>query len=93
MSVDNVIIGGVCFRLHVSQRFLEIVFCAITATEQVKGYGTKLMDHLKQYAQKKALTHLLTYADNCAIRYFTRQVWIAAMNISPIRQYSHLFCG
>ena len=25
----------------------EIAFCAVAATEQVKGYGTRLMNHLK----------------------------------------------
>ena len=30
-----------------TQRFGEIAFCAITATEQVKGYGTRLMNHTK----------------------------------------------
>ncbi len=29
------------------QGFTEIVFCAVTSNEQVKGYGTHLMNHLK----------------------------------------------
>ena len=29
--------------------FSEIVFCAVTSNEQVKGYGTHLMNHLKDY--------------------------------------------
>ena len=32
---DNVI-GGICFRMFLSQNFLEIVFCTIAANEQVK---------------------------------------------------------
>lgn len=43
---------------------------------QVKGYGTRLMNHLKQYARDvDDLTHFLTYADNNAVGYFTKQVW------------------
>lgn len=60
-----------------SQRFGEIAFCAITADEQVKGYGTRLMNHLKQYARDvDGLTHFLTYADNNAVGYFIKQVWL-----------------
>lgn len=58
-----------------SQRFGEIAFCAITADEQVKGYGTRLMNHLKQHARDvDGLTHFLTYADNNAVGYFIKQV-------------------
>lgn len=30
------IIGGICFRMFKEQRFTEVVFLAVTATEQVK---------------------------------------------------------
>lgn len=33
---DNVVIGGICFRSFPTQGFIEIVFCAVTANEQVK---------------------------------------------------------
>lgn len=57
------------------QKFGEIAFCAITADEQVKGYGTRLMSHLKQHARDvDGLTHFLTYADNNAVGYFVKQV-------------------
>lgn len=58
-----------------SQRFGEIAFCAITADEQVKGYGTRLMNHLKQHARDvDGLAYFLTYADNNAVGYFIKQV-------------------
>lgn len=41
------VIGGICFRMFAKQGFTEIVFCAVTSNEQVKGYGTHLMNHLK----------------------------------------------
>ena len=65
-----------CYPLYFdSQKFGEIAFCAITADEQVKGYGTRLMNHLKQHARDvDGLTHFLTYADNNAVGYFIKQV-------------------
>lgn len=65
-----------------SQRFGEIAFCAITADEQVKGYGTRLMNHLKQYARDvDGLTHFLTYADNNAVGYFIKQVLLSIIRV------------
>ncbi|XP_057996361.1 histone acetyltransferase GCN5 isoform X1 [Hevea brasiliensis] len=70
----NQVVGGITYRPYVSQKFGEIAFCAITADEQVKGYGTRLMNHLKQYARDiDGLTHFLTYADNNAVGYFIKQ--------------------
>ncbi|XP_031742921.1 histone acetyltransferase GCN5-like, partial [Cucumis sativus] len=70
----NQVVGGITYRPYVSQKFGEIAFCAITADEQVKGYGTRLMNHFKQHARDvDGLTHFLTYADNNAVGYFTKQ--------------------
>ena len=46
------IIGGICYRPYDDQRMAEIAFCAISGTEQVRGYGTLLMNHLKAMVQK-----------------------------------------
>jgi histone acetyltransferase len=32
------VIGGICMRMFAAQGFTEIVFCAVTANEQVRGY-------------------------------------------------------
>lgn len=66
-------IGGICFRTFASQGFTEIVFCAVTSSEQVKGYGTHLMNHLKDYSTQTGIRHFLTYADEFAIGYFKKQ--------------------
>ncbi|XP_016991343.1 histone acetyltransferase KAT2A [Drosophila rhopaloa] len=66
-------IGGICFRPFPSQGFTEIVFCAVTMSEQVKGYGTHLMNHLKDYSIQRGIKHLLTFADCDAIGYFKKQ--------------------
>lgn len=38
---------GITYRPFNSRRFAEIVFCAISSDQQVKGYGAHLMSHLK----------------------------------------------
>ncbi|XP_078660310.1 histone acetyltransferase KAT2A-like [Branchiostoma floridae x Branchiostoma belcheri] len=70
---DNRVIGGICFRMFPTQGFTEIVFCAVTSNEQVKGYGTHLMNHLKDYHVKHGVYHFLTFADEFAIGYFKKQ--------------------
>lgn len=66
-------IGGICFRAFPTQGFIEIVFCAVTGEQQVKGYGTHLMNHLKDYHIRKGILHFLTFADSFAIGYFEKQ--------------------
>lgn len=66
-------IGGICFRTFHLQGFSEIVFCAVTSNEQVKGYGTHLMSHLKDYHIRNNILHFLTFADEFAIGYFKKQ--------------------
>ena len=64
---ENRPIGGICFRPFETQGFTEIVFCAVTFSEQIKGYGTHLMNHLKDYHIRKGILHFLTFADENAI--------------------------
>jgi histone acetyltransferase len=70
---DDRPIGGICFRTFASQGFIEIVFCAVTSSQQVKGYGTHLMNHLKDYSNQLNIRHFLTFADEFAIGYFKKQ--------------------
>lgn len=78
------VVGGITYRPFNHRKFAEIVFCAITSSEQVKvslhaldspqGYGSHLMNHLKDYVKGSSkMTHFLTYADNYAIGYFKKQ--------------------
>ncbi|XP_076445875.1 histone acetyltransferase KAT2A-like isoform X2 [Babylonia areolata] len=67
------VIGGICFRMFPTQGFTEIVFCAVTSNEQVKGYGTHMMNHLKDYHIQHNICHFLTFADEFAIGYFKKQ--------------------
>jgi GNAT superfamily N-acetyltransferase len=67
------VIGGICYRPFYKQGFAEIVFCAVTSMEQVKGFGTALMNHMKEYVKAENVRYFLTYADNYAIGYFKKQ--------------------
>ncbi|PYH67683.1 Bromodomain-containing protein [Aspergillus vadensis CBS 113365] len=44
-------IGGITFREVRHRKFAEIVFCAVSSDQQVKGYGAHLMAHLKDYVR------------------------------------------
>lgn len=82
------IIGGICYRAYFDQRFGEIAFCAINGTEQVKGYGTILMNELKTHVQKQEngkLDYFLTYADNFAIGYFQKQGFTKTLSMPKER--------
>ena len=68
------VVGGITYRPFRGRRFAEIVFCAISSDQQVKGYGAHLMSHLKDYVKATSdVMHFLTYADNYAIGYFKKQ--------------------
>ncbi len=68
------VVGGITYRPFKQRKFAEIVFCAITSTEQVKGYGSHLMNHVKDHVKASSpVMHFLTYADNYAIGYFKKQ--------------------
>lgn len=71
---NGTVIGGITYRAFHAQAFGEIAFCAVTSHEQVKGYGTRLMNQTKEFARTiDKLTHFLTYADNNAVGYFEKQ--------------------
>ncbi|KAF5121103.1 Histone acetyltransferase GCN5 [Metarhizium anisopliae] len=68
------VVGGITYRPFNHHRFAEIVFCAVSADRQVKGYGAHLMSHLKDYVKASSdIMHFLTCADNSAIGYFKKQ--------------------
>lgn len=68
------VIGGISFREFRHRKFAEIVFCAVSSDQQIKGYGAHLMAHLKDYVKATSpVMHFLTYADNYATGYFQKQ--------------------
>eukprot|EP01112_Ceratiomyxa_fruticulosa_P018923 TRINITY_DN6120_c0_g1_i2.p1 TRINITY_DN6120_c0_g1~~TRINITY_DN6120_c0_g1_i2.p1 ORF type:complete len:744 (-),score=144.71 TRINITY_DN6120_c0_g1_i2:111-2195(-) len=87
---NNMPIGGICFRTFRKQGFIEIAFCAITSSEQVKGYGTHLMNHLKDAMQKDRLYYFLTFADNFAVGYFKKQGFSTEITLAPEKWKGHI---
>jgi GNAT superfamily N-acetyltransferase len=83
---DEEIIGGICYRSYPEMRFAEIAFCAVSASQQVKGYGTKLMNLLKMHAVTEGIEYMITYADNYAIGYFKKQ------GFTKVSCYVHFCC-
>ena len=79
---DMTVLGGITYRVFPGRKFAEIVFCAVTSTEQVKGYGSYMMDHLKAHVRKTSdAEHFLTYADNYAVGYFKKQGFTADVTL------------
>ncbi|KAI9503682.1 hypothetical protein BX070DRAFT_190982 [Coemansia spiralis] len=77
VKANGHVVGGITFRLFEQRQFAEIVFCAVSSYEQVKGYGSFLMNNLKDYISANTeARHFLTYADNYATGYFQKQACI-----------------
>lgn len=77
------VVGGITYRPFDNRGFAEIVFCAISSTEQVRGYGAHLMNHLKDYVRATLpIKYFLTYADNYAIGYFKKQGFTKEITLS-----------
>jgi histone acetyltransferase len=68
------VLGGIAIRPFANRGFAEIVFCAVSSDQQVKGYGAHMMAHMKDYVRATSpVMHFLTYADNYATGYFQKQ--------------------
>ena len=72
-SYEGTIVGGITYRPVEEQRLSEIVFCAVSAKHQVQGYGTRIMNQIKEECKRQGIEGMLTYADNHAVGYFRKQ--------------------
>ncbi|CAG8434118.1 5302_t:CDS:2 [Diversispora eburnea] len=67
------IVGGICYRPFFEKRFIEIVFFAIDSDQQVKGFGSKLMNYFKDYIKDNYnIFDFMVYADDLAIGFFKK---------------------
>ena len=55
---------------YVLLKILTVVDVSHTHTIHVQGYGTYMMNTLKNYSIRHSILHFLTYADESAIGYF-----------------------
>ncbi|KAF2127966.1 histone acetyltransferase [Dothidotthia symphoricarpi CBS 119687] len=85
------VVGGITYRPFSAGEFAEIVFCAISSDQQVKGYGAHLMSHLKDYVKATStVMHFLTYADNYAIGYFKKQGFTKEITLEKSRWMGYI---
>ncbi|KAF1831161.1 hypothetical protein BDW02DRAFT_572274 [Decorospora gaudefroyi] len=85
------VVGGITYRPFDKGQFAEIVFCAISSDQQVKGYGAHLMSHLKDYVKATSqVMHFLTYADNYAIGYFKKQGFTKEITLEKPRWMGYI---
>lgn len=85
------VVGGITYRPFDKGQFAEIVFCAISSDQQVKGYGAHLMSHLKDYVKATSnVMHFLTYADNYAIGYFKKQGFTKEITLEKSRWMGYI---
>jgi histone acetyltransferase len=88
-DTDEEVIGAICYRPFNDMKFAEIAFCAVNASHQVKGYGTKLMNLVKQEGARSGIEYFITYADNYAIGYFKKQGFSKSISM-PKGRFQHL---
>jgi histone acetyltransferase len=85
------VVGGITYRPFKGRQFAEIVFCAISSDQQVKGYGAHMMSHLKDYVKATSdVMHFLTYADNYAIGYFKKQGFTKDITLEKSRWMGYI---
>ncbi|KAK9812998.1 hypothetical protein WJX72_007034 [[Myrmecia] bisecta] len=85
------VVGGITYRPFHQQGFAEIAFCAVTANEQVKGFGTRLMNYTKEYAKTQdRMMYFLTYADNAAVGYFGKQGFTKQITLEKEKWFGYI---
>jgi hypothetical protein len=71
-------------RLILLPVYLFCVHCCYSSTvlPQVRGFGTRLMNHTKAMARDRDhISYFLTYADNNAVGYFKKQVSLGVLRM------------
>lgn len=84
------VIGGICYRTFRAQGFIEIVFCVVDAQERARGFGTQMMNHLKEYMKKEEIYEFLTCADNSATEYFAKLGFTANVTLPAPRYIDYI---
>eukprot|EP00916_Digyalum_oweni_P006016 GHVL01010378.1.p1 GENE.GHVL01010378.1~~GHVL01010378.1.p1 ORF type:complete len:529 (+),score=88.13 GHVL01010378.1:60-1646(+) len=95
---EGALVGGVCCRPWLGWGFTEIAFLAVASNEQVRGYGTRLMNRTKQFTKELGqatgypMHHFVTFADNYAVGYFEKQGFtppkeLTSSDLGVIKEY------
>lgn len=84
---DGRVTGGICFRTFAARGFVEIVFCVVAHEERRHGYGTHMMNHMKEVIRQEGIHDMLVFADTSAVTYFARQGFTTRIDL-PERVWS-----
>ena len=82
------VVGGITYRPFHQQRFGEIAFCAVTANEQVKGFGTRLMNFTKVL---HPFTSCLCYCRSSASAFWGYSLGFSRLPVTHLRSPASLF--
>ena len=66
---------------------MEIVFCVVAHEERRHGYGTHMMNHMKEVVRQEGIYDLLVFADTSAVTYFAHQGFTTRIDL-PERVWS-----
>lgn len=66
------------------------VFAFFKCASVVKGYGTRIMNHLKEHVKTENIDYFLTYADNYAIGYFKKQGFSKVVTMPKSQWYDYI---
>lgn len=75
-------VNGVCvFRPFKQTKgrkvpFIELVFLVVSESAKFSGVGSTLLERLFQYQQHNGFRYLVTYADNGAVRFFEKNLFL-----------------
>lgn len=87
LNAEQELIGAISVKPFAQSHFFEIAFLAVSGTHQVRGVGSLLMNHLKEFAKLRGYTHFLTYADNFAVGYFKKQGFSTTLSLPRERWF------
>jgi len=90
------VIGGITFKPWPEKGFVEVVFCVVHGKYQIRGYGSFLMNHLKDYCKAEHIRYMLTFADEGAVNFFSKQgfskhITVPAETRSCIKEYDNSY--
>eukprot|EP01067_Filipodium_phascolosomae_P008019 Filipodium_phascolosomae@DN6737_c0_g1_i1.p1 len=92
MWLDGLLMGGCTLRPFWDQQFADVILLGTQCSAQRGGYGTCLMNHVKDWGVQKGtqlcgkpLHWLLTNADNCSKGFFLAQGFVSPVALPAIQ--------
>jgi len=71
---EDSLMAAVSARPFLSQCFVEVAFLGVKIGSQYQGYGTLIMNYLKEYIKRELKCYyILTFADAAAVGFFEKQ--------------------